>query len=334
MTSQTVSYEPFDETTKAFYHQLFEDWGLVVESEREVFFRGRTIDLVVSCTDSDQARLQNTIFAHFRWLNAIELKGIHDPLTMIDYNRIMTRAWALGTLKPKKESENETDDSSGKLAEFIEMNRLPSRRTVTIVCVTKPIKIINEFKTDFKSDEEGIYDYEADIFRRIICPSELALVEKNYPLLPLARGNKLAEFVSLCFREGLTNYLRLIMDIGNYTDPNVILQKILEVKQMKPQLREETWPYIDQFFQEMPEAMWKIPTFQTALVESQKMAERRGERRGEQKTLIRQLRRKFTEVPDHIVQKIESTTDLEQLDNWLDQVIAANSLSDTGFLTQ
>jgi len=71
---------------------------------------------------------------------------------------------------------------------------------------------------------------------------QLALVEKNYPLLPLARGNKLAEFVSLCFREGLTNYLRLIMDIGNYTDPNVILQKILEVKQMKPQIREETWP--------------------------------------------------------------------------------------------
>ncbi len=36
MTSK--QHEPFDETTKAFYSNLFQNWGLDVETEREVFF--------------------------------------------------------------------------------------------------------------------------------------------------------------------------------------------------------------------------------------------------------------------------------------------------------
>jgi hypothetical protein len=73
--------EPFDNSAKAFYRQLFEDWGILVETERVVFSRERTIDLVVTCSDSDQERLQTTVFSHFKRLNAIELKGINDRLT-------------------------------------------------------------------------------------------------------------------------------------------------------------------------------------------------------------------------------------------------------------
>ncbi len=36
--------EPFDDATKAFYRSLFLSWGFTVETEREVFFRGRAID--------------------------------------------------------------------------------------------------------------------------------------------------------------------------------------------------------------------------------------------------------------------------------------------------
>jgi len=36
---------------------------------------------------------------------------------------------------------------------------------------------------------------------------------------------------------------------------------------MKHIIHEETWPFIDQFFQEMPEAIEKLPTFQDALAE-------------------------------------------------------------------
>jgi peroxiredoxin len=95
--------EPFDDTAKDFYRQLFEEWGLTVETQREIFFRGRAIDLVVSCPTAEERQcLQATLFAYFRRLNALEFKGINDPLTVLDYNKIMMRAWGLGTVQKKK----------------------------------------------------------------------------------------------------------------------------------------------------------------------------------------------------------------------------------------
>jgi len=104
---------------------------------------------------------------------------------------------------------------------------------------------------------------------------------------------------------------------------------------MKHMIHEETWAVIDQFFQEMPEAIGKLPTFKEALADSLrqgiKQGEQQGEQRGEQRTLIRQLQRKFTHVPKGIVQHIEATTDLEQLDNWLVQIISAQKLAEIDF---
>jgi hypothetical protein len=100
----TLKHEPFDETAKAFYHRFFKSWGFETETEREVFSRSRTIDLVVTCTDANRSKLQNTLFAHFRQLNALELKGIHDPLTVNDYNLIAMRAYGLGVPKYEKKS--------------------------------------------------------------------------------------------------------------------------------------------------------------------------------------------------------------------------------------
>ncbi|MEK8015724.1 MAG: hypothetical protein VSS75_002570, partial [Candidatus Parabeggiatoa sp.] len=217
----TASHEPFDDSTKAFYRQFFENKGIAVETEREVFFRGRSIDLVVTCTDSDNTQLQNTVFSHFRKLNALELKGIHDPLTILDYNLIMMRAWGLGALASENEEDEETntdalDEETTDELDNSKLNSYPSLRTLTIVCVTKPIKLLNKMKDEvrFVKQDAGIYNCEEGFSQWIICPSELALVEKNYPLLPLARGKKLSEFISLCLREGLTNYLQLIIDIG------------------------------------------------------------------------------------------------------------------------
>ncbi len=129
------------------------------------------------------------------------------------------------------------------------------------------------------------------------------------------------------------------MDIGLTTDPELIWRKLLEAKPMKNIIREETWSVIDQFFQEMPEAIGKLPTFQEALSESMRQGfqegEQRGfqegEQRGEQRMLIRQLRHKFSRVPKGIVQQIETTTDMEQLDNWLIQVISAKKLAEIDF---
>ncbi|EDN72485.1 hypothetical protein BGS_0754 [Beggiatoa sp. SS] len=256
----------------------------------------------------------------------------------------MMRAWGLGALASENEEDEETntdalDEETTDEVDNSKLNSYPSLRTLTIVCVTKPIKLLNKMKDEvrFVKQDAGIYNCEEGFSQWIICPSELALVEKNYPLLPLARGKKLSEFISLCLREGLTNYLQLIIDIGLATDPKVIWEKILEIKQMKPQIHEDTWPYIERYFRELPEEMWKIGVIREALAESEWRGHQVGKDEGalhtQQRTLIRQLQRKFSPIPDSVRKKIESSEDIDQLDNWLDQVIAADSLTNTGLLS-
>ncbi|MCP4695919.1 MAG: hypothetical protein GY862_03575, partial [Gammaproteobacteria bacterium] len=69
-----------------------------MKTEQEIFSHSRTIDLVVICRDSEQKKLRDSLFAHFKELNAIELKGYNDPLTVKDFNRVMMRAWGLGAV--------------------------------------------------------------------------------------------------------------------------------------------------------------------------------------------------------------------------------------------
>ena len=327
----TSKHEPFDETAKAFYHRFFKSKGLSVETELEVFSRSRKIDLVVGCTDADNFKLQDTVFAHFRQVNAVELKGIHDPLTVDDYNLILMRAYGLGV--PKYQRKSASDQKEDAEANKSKPSQLLNEITATIVCVTRPNKILNELKKAYRfvNKEAGIYHCDEVLGKWIIHPSELDLVPKNYPLLPLARGNKLEQFISLCVRDGLNDYLQLIIDVGLATDPEMIWQKILEVKQMKYQIREETWPIIDQFFREMPEAIGKLPTFQEALTSTQRQSIQQGALGNEHRIVIRQLQRKFSQIPMGLVQHIEATDDIDQLDQWLDQIVSATELAEIDF---
>lgn len=155
----------------------------------------------------------------------------------------------------------------------------------------------------------------------------MALIPKNYPVLPLARGAKLEQFIELCLQHGLVEYLQLALDIGLVTDPDVIWRKILEVYGMELTIHEETWPYIDEFFRNVPEAMRKVPSFQEALEASEQEGKREGMRLTQQRTLLRFLRHKFGDLPNSIVQLIEQTSNSEQLDAWMDQVFDAESLT-------
>ena len=65
--------------------------------------------------------------------------------------------------------------------------------------------------------------------------------------------------------------------------------------------------------------------------QGEKQGFQQGFQQGEQRMLVRQLHRKFTRVPKGIVQHIETTADLEQLDDWLDQVISAKKLAEIDF---
>jgi hypothetical protein len=103
-------------------------------------------------------------------------------------------------------------------------------------------------------------------------------------------------------------------------------------------IREDTWPIIDQFFREMPEAIGKLPTFQEALADRLKEGKEIGEQQGAlhhaHQTVFRQLQHRFNQVPNGIVQQIEASSSLEQLDQWLDQIIAAKKLEEIERLFQ
>ena len=329
MTLVTDLSEPFDESTKTFYRRLFEAWGLKVESEYEVFARSRTIDLVIEAPEPGNPHLQESLFAYFRRWNILELKGINDPLTVINFDRIMMRAWGLqSTETTNEQSADEGAQATEQSKKQREQERLPSQRTITIVCVTRPTRILNWLQEEYKfypTEQPGIYRCDERIKQWIIHPSELDLIPANYPLLPLARGERLAQFIELCLREGLTDYLQLVLDVGMATDANVIWQKILEAKQMKLEIREETWPYIDRYFKEVPEDMMKLPTFREMLAESQREGERVGKLLNQHNTLLRLLEHKFGSVPTPLRQQIESCDDSAQLDLWLDQILAATA---------
>jgi hypothetical protein len=339
--------EPFDDTTKESYRHFFEKWGLPVETQREVFFHGRAIDLVVRCpTPEQQQSLQPTLFAYFRRLNALEFKGIQDPLTLLDYNKIMMRVWGLGAVPSDnpKENHSETDDPPKKAPSDSYLNRLPSQRTLTIVCVTRPNKIL-KLTAEFHfqpTAEAGIYHNPADIAQWLIYPTELELKPANYPLLPLARGPKLADFMALCFKEGLLDYILLTLRIGFITDPVTIWQQIWEIQHMKVEVREvevheAVIPYIERYFETYPEDFRRLSVTHALLAEQLQQGVQQGrlqgmqegQLQGLQQLLLRRLRQKFPPLADAVTQRVEATTNLEQLETWLTQVIMANSLAET-----
>ncbi|MCE7983920.1 MAG: hypothetical protein DYG89_22325 [Caldilinea sp. CFX5] len=346
--------QPFDDSAKNFYQRFFTDLGMRTTTQYEVFSRSRAIDILVECAIEDLPKLHDTVFNHFRRVNVLELKGSHDPLTASDFNLIMMRAWGLGVNdKTKASSEtngnNALDSASDDENEIEEVDAVyltpkqraeaPSQRTITIVCVTRPRRVLNTLHPEFRFEptaEAGIYcnnDHRIPVW--IIHPSELALKPANYPLLPLARGPKLEQFIELCVTEGLVDYLQLTLDIGVSIDPNTVWRKIMEVMNMTVTIREDTWPYIDEFFQKVPEAFQKLPKLREAVDKhAQQVAAQatiEGEIQAQQKTLLLVLRHRFSKVPMHLVQQIETMRDRQVLNRWLEQALDAETIQQLNF---
>ncbi|MEM7534406.1 MAG: hypothetical protein AAF639_19650 [Chloroflexota bacterium] len=61
------------------------------------------------------------------------------------------------------------------------------------------------------------------------------------------------------------------------------------------------------------------------------IGEQRGELQAKRDVLIRQLQRKFTDIPDIIIAQIQDTDDGIQLDSWLDALWGADTLAEMNF---
>jgi predicted transposase YdaD len=55
-----------------------------------------------------------------------------------------------------------------------------------------------------------------------------------------------------------------------------------------------------------------------------------GEIEGQRKTLLRQLRKRFKKLPRKVEARINATTNLQDLESWLDNIVDAQSLADVG----
>jgi len=53
-----------------------------------------------------------------------------------------------------------------------------------------------------------------------------------------------------------------------------------------------------------------------------------------QQTLVRLLRRRFGSVPSAVVSVVEATDDVDQLDDWLDRLVTAQTLDELGIAQQ
>ena len=116
---------------------------------------------------------------------------------------------------------------------------------------------------------------------------------------------------------------------------------------MKVTIHEDTWPYIDEFFQEVPEAFQKLPKLREAFEKHAQQAAAQavtqsveqvvaqagieGAIRGHQKTLLLVLRHRFHEVPTQIVEQIESMRDRQLLKRWLEQALDAETINQINF---
>ncbi|MEM7532358.1 MAG: hypothetical protein AAF639_09280, partial [Chloroflexota bacterium] len=215
---EPVSEHPFDERAKTFYTQHHQKMNLRAGRQFEVYSRAKSIDVLIACTDEERKVLNDTCFAHYQRANSLELKGPHDGLTPTDLTQILSRAWGVsGKDRVEEKDEGAVEFLSRETVQEIAED--PTLRTITILCVTRPDHILDSPKLkkgyDFKeTDEPGVYlSSKLAIPTRIIHPDELDLVPKNYPLLPLARGKKLQQFVEICIEEKMDYYLQFIADI-------------------------------------------------------------------------------------------------------------------------
>ena len=310
--------EPFDESAKGFLRQWFETRGIAVEVEFAVFPRERTIDLLIRCRARDLQRLRETVFAHFRRLNDVELKGEGDPLTLEDYNTILARAWAVGG---RSSGKAESPRLSGGVGPLDDTDRLPSSRTVTLVCVTRPQRLLEELNREMgiqPTERPGVYHRADQQGIWIIHPNELELKPANYPLLPLTTGPQRDAFVEICTQEGLIDHLQLTLDIAKGDlAPAEILQRVMGLEKKMPMTREvfEIW---DQYIRSRPH-------MKEEFIDSP-------QRETLRRMLMRLLRRKFVEVPDEIVAYIGATDDMDQLEAWMERFVDAETLDEVGIL--
>jgi len=128
-------------------------------------------------------------------------------------------------------------------------------------------------------------------------------------------------------------YLQFIADIIPTMESSEIFIRLAEVFRMNVmRIEPESVTYFNQMLEDIPELMQlsAIQNFiarETARVlkRAEEQAAQRSKLQSEQNMLIRQLRRKFADVPDDVIQLVESTTESDLIEEWSLEFATADS---------
>ncbi|MBM3235252.1 hypothetical protein FJZ31_03025 [Candidatus Poribacteria bacterium] len=309
----------YDSAYKAFYERLFQRWNIPVETQVEVSRRARTIDVVIKCQAQHLQRLKATAFWFFRLINSLELKSPEDPLDLVGYLTIVSRAYGL---LAKQESET---------------YQLPQNATITIVCSVRPDKILEDLQAELRflpTEEPGIYKSEQQIEQRIVVATELEVIEKNYPLLILAKGEKLLAFFEEVVRKGLTEYIEIIFQVGVSLDPETLTEGVRRMREWSPEFKANLERALENLFEFSPESIERIAPFRRALEEARRNASihasmnARIQEKHEALQLL--LESKFGTLSDKLVSQLEAVCDVDELTRLYKLALQAQTLADIG----
>ena len=251
-------------------------------------------------------------------MNSLELKSPEDPLNLSDYMTIVSRTYGL-LAKGEKEEE-----------------QLPTNATLTIVCSVRPDKILDDLQTElcfFPTSESGIYLNTQRIEERIIVSTELDVIEKNYPLLILAKGKKLLEFFEESVMKGLTEYVRfahrrlrltveILLEVGVFTDPETIIEGVRRMSERHHELTPGLKRALESWFEDYPQHIHEMAPIRKVIEEQEKNAKR------EDLSLL--LESKFGPLAEEIVSQLEAVRDVDELTQLYKRALRAQMLEEVG----
>jgi len=310
--------QDYDSVYKAFFERLFQRWQVPVETQVEVSRRAKSIDVVIRCEEEHRKRLKNTAFCFFRSVNSLELKSPEDPLNLADYMNIFSRAYGL-LAKQEKEAD-----------------RLPTNATITIVCSVRPDKILDDLKTELRflpTSEPGIYLSEQGIEVRIIVSTELDVIEKNYPLLILAKGKKLLEFFEAVVMKELAEYIEILFQVGVSIDPETLIEGVRKMAERHHELTPGLKRALESWFEDYPQHIHEMAPIRRVIEEREKNAKQEALNailQAKREDLILLLASKFGPLSEEFVSQLETVSDVDELTRLYKQALEAQTLAKVG----
>ncbi len=167
---------PWDAVYKHVLQRFFQKQQVTVTTEVEIGRLPRKIDIALVCSKKEIEILALVSpFTFFEQHNLLEFKSPSDRLTPTEYKRIIARTYLYM-------AEVELDDLS----------------TLTVCAVTsgKPVKVLTKLPKLVKFSKVSQALYKSDNFPfYVLVVAELAIEERNYPLLLFSKGRKRKAFL-------------------------------------------------------------------------------------------------------------------------------------------